>query len=105
LNYPVTVEEFSSRRGSGGAGAWSGGDGAIRRLRFHAPMTAMIVASRREVAPFGLDGGDDGAVGRQWIERADGTREILPGRAETSIAPGDIFGIATPGGGGYGRRS
>lgn len=105
LNYPVTVEEFSIRRGSGGAGAWSGGDGAIRRLRFHASMTAMIVASRREVAPFGLDGGDDGAVGRQWIERADGTREILPGRAETSIAPGDIFGIATPGGGGYGRRS
>lgn len=105
LNYPVTVEEFSIRRGSGGAGASRGGDGAIRRLRFHAPMTAVIVASRREVPPFGLDGGEDGAPGQQWIERADGTRESLPGRAEAAIAPGDIFGIATPGGGGYGRRA
>lgn len=105
LNYPVTVEEFSIRRGSGGAGAMCGGDGAVRRLRFHAPMTAVIVASRRVVPPFGLDGGADGAVGLQWIERADGTRETLSGRAEASIAPGDIFGIATPGGGGYGRRS
>ncbi|HEX7388458.1 MAG TPA: hydantoinase B/oxoprolinase family protein [Acidiphilium sp.] len=105
LNYPVTVEEFSIRRGSGGAGASRGGDGAIRRLRFHAPMTAVIVASRREVPPFGLDGGEDGATGKQWIERADGTRESLPGRAEAAIAPGDIFGIATPGGGGYGRRA
>lgn len=105
LSYPVTVEEFSIRRGSGGAGASRGGDGAIRRLRFHAPMTAVIVASRREVPPFGLDGGDDGAAGQQWIERADGTRETLPGRAEAAIAPGDIFGIATPGGGGYGSRN
>jgi 5-oxoprolinase (ATP-hydrolysing) len=103
-NYPVTVEEFSIRRGSGGAGASHGGDGVIRRLRFHAPMTAVIVASRRDVAPFGLNGGDDGAVGLQWIERADGTHEILPGRAEMAIRPGDIFGIATPGGGGYGLR-
>ena len=104
LNYPVTVEEFSIRRGSGGTGASRGGDGVIRRLRFHAPMTAVIVASRREVPPFGLDGGDAGAVGKQWIERVDGTHETLPGQAERVVAPGDIFGIATPGGGGYGRR-
>ncbi|MGC8536528.1 MAG: hydantoinase B/oxoprolinase family protein [Rhizomicrobium sp.] len=104
LNYPITIEEFSIRRGSGGAGASCGGDGVIRRLRFWAPMTAVIVASRRDVPPFGLNGGNDGAVGQQWIERVNGTRETLSGRAEVFMAPGDVFGIATPGGGGYGFR-
>ena len=73
LRYPVRLERFAIRRGSGGDGKWRGGDGAIRRIRFLEPMTAVIVSSRRNVAPFGLEGGEDGAVGRQWVERADGS--------------------------------
>jgi len=102
LRYPVRLERFAIRRGSGGAGRWSGGDGAERRIRFLRPMTAVIVASRRNVAPFGLAGGADGAAGRQWVERADGTREVLGGTARADLAPGDAFAIETPGGGGYG---
>ena len=102
LRYPVRLEEFSIRRGSGGAGQRRGGDGAVRRLRFLQPMTAVIVASRRAIAPFGLAGGADAEAGRQWLERADGTRVELAGTARVELAPGDIFGIATPGGGGFG---
>jgi 5-oxoprolinase (ATP-hydrolysing) len=104
LRYPVRLEEFSIRRGSGGTGAHRGGDGAVRRLRFLKPMTAVIVASRRTVAPFGLAGGADGATGEQWVERADGTRTVLAGTAAVELSPGDVFGIATPGGGGFGLR-
>ena len=102
LRYPVRLESFAIRRGSGGAGRWRGGDGSVRRIRFLKPMTAVIVASRRNVAPFGLAGGADGAAGRQWVERADGTREVLSGTAAAELAPGDAFVIETPGGGGYG---
>ena len=102
LRYPVRLEQFAIRRGSGGAGAQRGGDGAVRRLRFLEPMTAVIVASRRSVAPFGLEGGADGAAGRQWVERADGAREALSGTAQAELAAGDAFVIETPGGGGYG---
>ncbi len=102
LRYPVIQENFAIRRGSGGAGQWRGGDGSVRRLRFLEPMTAVIVASRRNVAPFGLDGGADGAAGRQWVERADGTTEMLTGTDRAELAPGDVFVIETPGGGGYG---
>ena len=102
LRYPVRLESFAIRRGSGGAGRWRGGDGAIRRVRFLEPMTAVIVASRRNVAPFGLEGGADGAVGRQWVERADGTHEVLTGTDSAELAAGDVFVIETPGGGGYG---
>jgi 5-oxoprolinase (ATP-hydrolysing) len=102
LRYPVVMEEFSIRRGSGGAGRWQGGDGAVRRLRFREPMTAVIVASRRNVAPFGLEGGADAAAGRQWVERADGTIEPLSGTDRAELRPGDAFVIQTPGGGGYG---
>ncbi len=102
LRYPVRLEQFALRRGSGGAGRWRGGDGAVRRIRFLEPMTAVIVASRRNVAPFGLEGGDDGAVGRQWVERADGAHEVLTGTDSAELLPGDVFVIETPGGGGYG---
>ena len=102
LRYPVRLERFAIRRGSGGAGRWHGGDGSERRIRFLRPMTAVIVASRRNFAPFGLAGGADGAPGRQWVERADGTREVLGGTARADLAPGDAFVIETPGGGGYG---
>jgi len=99
----VRLEEFSIRRGSGGAGRHRGGDGAVRRLRFLEPMTAVIVSSRRSVAPFGLNGGADGAPGLQWVERNDGALEDLAGRARAELAPGDVFAIATPGAGGFGR--
>ncbi len=102
LRYPVRLEHFGIRRGSGGRGRWRGGDGAVRRVHFLEPMTAVIVSSRRNVAPFGLAGGADGAVGRQWVERADGSRQILTGTDSAELAPGDVFVIETPGGGGYG---
>ena len=101
LRYPVRLEEFSIRAGSGGAGRWPGGNGAVRRMRFLAPMTAVIVASRRAVAPFGLAGGSDGAAGRQWVDRADGSRGELAGTDQAELSPGDVFTIYTPGGGGY----
>ena len=103
LRYPVRQELFSIRKGSGGAGKWRGGDGAMRRIRFLQPMTAVIVSSRREVAPFGLEGGDDGLPGLQWVERADGTTQSLSGTDRAELSPGDVFVIQTPGGGGYGR--
>jgi 5-oxoprolinase (ATP-hydrolysing) len=102
LRYPVVLVEFSIRRGSGGAGRWRGGDGSRRRIRFREPMTAVIVASRRTVAPFGLEGGADGAAGRQWVDRADGGRTDLSGTDRAELAAGDCFVIETPGGGGYG---
>jgi 5-oxoprolinase (ATP-hydrolysing) len=102
LRYPVVLEEFSIRRGSGGAGRWRGGDGSRRRVRFLEPMTGVIVASRRNVAPFGLAGGADGAPGRQWVERAAGGTETLSGTASAELLPGDVFVIETPGAGGYG---
>ena len=102
LRYPVRLEEFSIRRGSGGAGAARGGNGSVRRIRFQEPMTLVVVASRREVAPFGLAGGCDGAPGRQWVERADGTMTVMGGRDRVELGAGDVFVIETPGGGGYG---
>jgi 5-oxoprolinase (ATP-hydrolysing) len=102
LRYPVILEDFSIRRGSGGAGRWHGGDGARRRIRFCEPMTAVIVSSRRDVAPFGLAGGADAAPGRQWVERLDGTIERLTGTDRAELRPGEVFVIETPGGGGYG---
>jgi 5-oxoprolinase (ATP-hydrolysing) len=103
LRYPVVLDEFCIRRGSGGAGAWRGGDGVRRRMRFLEPMTAIIVASRRKVPPFGLAGGHDGAPGRQWVERAGGDRVELDGTDSIELGCGDVFVIETPGGGGYGR--
>jgi len=102
LRYPVRLEEFSIRRGSGGAGQWRGGDGSIRRIRFLAPMQAVIVASRRSEGPFGLHGGASGKPGVQWVERTDGTRTTLTGTDSVEMAEGDIFVIETPGGGGWG---
>ncbi len=103
LRYPVRLEEFSIRRGSGGAGQWHGGDGARRRIRFLRPMQAVVVASRRNVAPHGMQGGHDGAPGRQWVERADGRVEPIPGNSGSAeLAAGDALVVETPGGGGWG---
>jgi 5-oxoprolinase (ATP-hydrolysing) len=102
--FPVRLEEFRVRRGSGGAGVWRGGDGALRKVRFLEPMTAGILANRRKEAPFGLAGGADGAPGRNWVERADGSVEHYPATATVEMAAGDCFVIATPGGGGFGEE-
>ncbi|MFN3594278.1 MAG: hydantoinase B/oxoprolinase family protein [Thiobacillaceae bacterium] len=103
LDFPVQVERFAIRRGSGGAGRHRGGDGVTRALRFLAPLKGNLLALRRQVPPFGLAGGRPGACGRQWIERADGTIEPLPGIAEFTVYPGDLLVLETPGGGGYGK--
>ncbi len=101
--YPVLVDGFAIRRGSGGSGAHPGGDGVVRRLRFLEPMTAAILSNRRRVAPFGLAGGGAGKPGRNTVERADGTVDELPGTAQVEMRPGDVFVVETPGGGGYGK--
>ena len=102
LRFPVRLEEFSIRRGSGGAGRHRGGDGVVRRIRFLEAATAGMLANRRRVAPFGLAGGGDGARGRNWVERADGGVERFGGTAEVAVGPGDVLVVETPGGGGYG---
>jgi 5-oxoprolinase (ATP-hydrolysing) len=101
--YPVLVERFAIRRGSGGAGRWRGGDGVVRRIRFLEPMTASILSNRRRVPPFGLAGGRAGAVGRNYAVRTDGRVEELPACASTQMDVGDVFVIETPGGGAFGE--
>ena len=105
VRFPVLVDGFAVRRGSGGAGAWRGGDGVVRRIRFLEPMTAAILSNRRRTAPFGLAGGKDGATGRNRLERGGGGIECLEATALTEMAAGDVFVIETPGGGGYGAAS
>jgi 5-oxoprolinase (ATP-hydrolysing) len=100
--FPVLVERFSLRPGSGGAGAHRGGDGVVRRIKFLEPMMAAILSNRRRVAPFGLNGGDFGALGANRIERRDGVVEPLASTAEARLQAGDVFIIETPGGGGFG---
>ena len=101
--YPVRLESFEIRRGSGGRGRWKGGDGIRRRVRFLEPMTAAILSSHRRVAPYGLAGGESGALGRNSVERTDGRTEVLLGADRTEMEAGDIFVIETPGGGGWGK--
>lgn len=100
--YPVRVERFGVRHGSGGHGQHRGGDGVVRRLRFLEHMTAVILSNRRRVPPFGISAGQPGSCGENRVERADGQREELPGVARLTLEPGDLVEIATPGGGGYG---
>jgi 5-oxoprolinase (ATP-hydrolysing) len=102
--FPVLLEEFSIRRGSGGAGRWRGGNGAMRRVRFLEPMTAAILSGHRRVPPYGMAGGEPGAVGRNSVLRADGTTVLLEGADQIDVAAGDVFVIETPGGGGFGAE-
>ncbi|MBD0263285.1 MAG: hydantoinase B/oxoprolinase family protein [Tolypothrix sp. Co-bin9] len=101
--YPVLLESFSLRPDSGGKGKHSGGNGVIRRIKFLEPMTANILSGHRFVRPFGLNGGEAGLVGRNWIQRQDGTQENLNSTATVEMLPGDVFVIETPGGGGFGQ--
>jgi len=100
--FPVLVESFGIRHGSGGAGRHRGGDGARRRIRFREAMTAAILSSHRKVAPFGVAGGEPGALGHNWVERADGEVVELSGTDSIEMNAGDVFVVETPGGGGYG---
>ncbi|MGK7878204.1 MAG: hydantoinase B/oxoprolinase family protein [Xenococcaceae cyanobacterium] len=100
--FPVILEGFSIRPNSGGKGHHCGGNGVIRRVRFLEPMTAAILSSRRVISPFGLHGGETGAVGHNYVERSDGTLEKLGSTAVVQMQSGDVFVIETPGGGGYG---
>jgi 5-oxoprolinase (ATP-hydrolysing) len=101
--FPVMVERFAVRRGSGGAGAHAGGDGAVRRVRFRAPMTAAILANRRATAPQGLKGGANGKAALNYVQRRDGSIEQLAATGKAEMEIGDAFVIETPGGGGYGK--
>jgi 5-oxoprolinase (ATP-hydrolysing) len=100
--FPVLVESFAIRSGSGGAGTQRGGDGVVRRIRFREAMDAGILSNRRRVQPFGLADGAPGAHGINRVERADGSVEVLGATASVKMAPGDVFVIETPGGGGFG---
>jgi 5-oxoprolinase (ATP-hydrolysing) len=101
--FPVRLDRFAIRRGSGGEGRYRGGDGVERRITFLAPMRANMLANRREVPPRGLAGGGDAEAGRNWVERADGSREELGATGSAQMEPGDSFVILTPGGGGFGK--
>ncbi|EQB14678.1 hydantoinase B/oxoprolinase family protein [Novosphingobium lindaniclasticum] len=105
MRYPVRLECFAIRKGSGGAGYHRGGDGVVRKVVALEPLTATIVSSRRSEGPFGLQGGAPGQAGRQWVERGDGSRIDLGGTAEVPLAMGDAIVIETPGGGGFGAAS
>jgi 5-oxoprolinase (ATP-hydrolysing) len=99
---PVRLDRFAIRDGSGGEGMHRGGDGVIREVTFLEPMRANILANRRRVAPRGITGGGDAQPGRNWVERTDGSVEILTATESVDVARGDRFVIETPGGGGYG---
>ncbi|WP_293450872.1 hydantoinase B/oxoprolinase family protein [Planktotalea sp.] len=102
--FPVRLDEFSIRKGSGGNGKFIGGDGIIRRLRFLEPTTVTVLSSHRKVPPHGANGGSTGKVGKNTIERANGTIEQLKGNDESNMMPNDVFVLKSPGGGGFGHK-
>lgn len=101
--YPLLLESYAIRRGSGGAGRWRGGDGGVRRLRFLEPMTVSLLSAHRRVPPYGMAGGSPGALGSNRIERVDGSVTHLAGNDVAEVATGDVLVVETPGGGGYGQ--
>ncbi|WP_338549918.1 hydantoinase B/oxoprolinase family protein [Roseovarius phycicola] len=101
--FPVRLETFTIRNGSGGAGKWRGGHGVIRTLRFLEPVTVTTLSNHRIIPPFGGDGGDPGKVGRNWAELPDGTVRDMAGNDEIDLPAGSVFGMETPGGGGWGK--
>ena len=103
--FPVRVESFAVRAGSGGRGRWPGGDGGVRRLRFLEPMIVSVVSGHRRVAPYGMAGGEPGALGRTTLERADGSVMALGSADSVEVDVGDVLVVETPGGGGYGTRT
>jgi len=102
FRFPVRVDSYEIRPGSGGAGRWKGGDGGTRRIRFLEDMTASILSNGRRHGAFGLAGGAPGEVGRNTVVRADGRVESLGHIGSADMKPGDVFVVETPGGGGFG---
>jgi 5-oxoprolinase (ATP-hydrolysing) len=102
FRFPVRLESYEIRQGSGGAGRHRGGDGGIRRMRFLERMTASILSNGRQTGAFGMAGGAPGLPGINRVERADGTVQVLDHIGSTEMQPGDVFVVETPGGGGYG---
>ncbi|MFD1880931.1 hydantoinase B/oxoprolinase family protein [Paracoccus pacificus] len=103
MRFPVLLEEFSLRPGSGGKGAGTAGDGTLRRIRFRAPMEMAILSSHRTLPPRGVAGGGDGQPGETAVLRQDGSREILPACAQTALEAGEVVELRTPTSGGWGR--
>ena len=102
FRFPVRLDSYEIRAGSGGAGRWKGGNGGVRKVRFLEPMTASILSNSRKHGPFGMAGGQPGQVGINQVVRADGAVEKLGHIGQAEMMPGDVFEIHTPGGGGYG---
>ncbi|MCO6185289.1 hydantoinase B/oxoprolinase family protein [Rhizobium sp. L1K21] len=104
LRYPVVLEDFHIRKGSGGKGKWHAGDGTSRTIRFRAEMDCSILSGHRKIRPFGLNGGEPGECGQNLVRRNTGKSEILDGCAHTLLKAGESITIITPTGGGYGKR-
>ena len=102
FRYPVRVDSYHIRADSGGSGRWHGGNGGTRQIRFLQKMSAAILSNNRRFAPFGTAGGGAGACGKNYVLRADGSREEIGFIGSTEMQPNDVFVIETPGGGGYG---
>jgi 5-oxoprolinase (ATP-hydrolysing) len=105
FRFPVRLDSYEIRRGSGGKGRWHGGNGGVRKVRFLEPMTASILSNNRLHAPFGMAGGEPGERGRNYVLRADGRVDELAHVDKTAMQPGDVFVIETPGGGGFGEAA
>jgi len=103
FRFPVRLQSYAIREGSGGAGRWHGGNGGIRRIEFLEPMTASILSNARVHPAFGMAGGSAGDVGINRVVRKDGTQQDVPHIAQVDMQAGDVFEIHTPGGGGYGK--
>ncbi len=105
FRFPVRLDSYQIRAGSGGAGRWKGGNGGVRRVRFLEPMIASILSNSRRHGPFGMAGGEAGLPGINRVVRADGTVEMLDHIGSAQMQPGDVFEIHTPGGGGFGKAA
>ncbi len=101
--FPVLLEDFHIREGSGGKGKWSAGDGTKRTIRALKRLEFAILSGHRRVAPFGLDGGEAGQTGRNEVRRGDGSVEVLGNCDQTVLEAGEAFTVVTPTGGGYGK--
>lgn len=104
-SYPLRVRQYRIRKGSGGKGKYKGGDGSVREIEVLAPARMSLLSDRRKRAPYGLQGGDDGALGRAFIIRNDGSKEELPSKGSWDLRAGDRVRIETPSGGGFGKVS
>jgi 5-oxoprolinase (ATP-hydrolysing) len=103
LRFPVLLEDFHIRGGSGGKGKWNAGDGTRRTIRFLENMECAILSSHRTTAPRGIDGGGDGQLGRTEVRRKDGRIEVLKGCDQTKIEAGEAVIVTTPTAGGFGK--